>query len=144
MRLREKKGITGIDITISITLIAIFIALIATITFGIQKKSEDVQRDSDATLYAVQIIEEIKAKGFDILPDAGTHSIEGYDSGYILDSEGKETPYYQEVTVRDYTEIPGNEEKIKDLVKEVTVKVRYKSGSEEKQVELSTIISKES
>ncbi len=144
MRHKEEKGVTGIDITISITLIAIFIALIATITYNIQKKSDDLQKNSDATMYAVQIIEEIKAQGFAILPKKGTNTINGYEPGYILDSNGKETPYYQEVTVIDYTEIPGNEDKKAEILKQVTVKVRYMSGSEEKAVELSTIISKES
>ena len=145
MRLKNQKGVTGVDITIAITLIALFIALIAILTSNIQKKSEDVQKNSDATMYAVQIIEEIKSKGFEILPKKGTHEIEGYEPGYILDQNGKETPYYKEVSVLDYTEISEeNKDKVPEVLKQVTVKVRYKLGSEEKEVTLSTIISKES
>lgn len=145
MRHKKEKGVTGIDITIAVTLIAIFIALIAILTSNIQKKSEDIQKNSDATMYAVQIIEEIKTKGFEILPKKGTHTIEGYEPGYILDSNGKETPYYQEVTVQDYTELSEeNKDKVPEILKQVTVKIRYKLGSEEKEVTLSTIISKES
>ena len=119
MKLKAESGITGIDITVSIALISIFIALIATITYNIQKKSAD------------------------ILPVKGTNTIENYEPGYILDNEGKETPYYQEIQVLDYTELPGNESKVSEILKKVTVNVKYMSGSKEKTVELSTIISKE-
>ena len=143
MKLKAESGITGIDITVSITLISIFIALIATITYNIQKKSADIERLSEATMYAVELVEEIKSGGFDILPAKGTNTIENYEPGYILDNEGKETPYYQEIQVLDYTELPGNESKVSEILKKVTVNVKYMSGSKEKTVELSTIISKE-
>ena len=47
-------------------------------------------------------------------------------------------------TVIDYTDIDGNQDKTKDLVKKVTVKISYMFKAKEQSVELSTVLSKES
>lgn len=64
MRIKEEKGLTGIDIAISIVLITIFIALIANLIANINLNSEDTERKTIATSYAVQEIERIKAHGY--------------------------------------------------------------------------------
>ena len=79
--LKKEEGITGIDITIAIILITIFISIIATLFYNIQKTSTELERETIATSYAVEIIEEIKALGFGQLPnvDEGTNQITGYE-----------------------------------------------------------------
>lgn len=64
MHIKEEKGLTGIDISISIILITIFIALIANLIVNINSNSEDIERKTVATSYAVQEIEQIKALGY--------------------------------------------------------------------------------
>lgn len=64
MNIKEEKGLTGIDIAISIVLITIFIALIANLIANINLNSEDTKRKTIATSYAVQEIEQIKALGY--------------------------------------------------------------------------------
>ena len=64
MNVKEEKGLTGIDIAISIILITIFIALIANLISNIKIDSEDIKRKTIATSYAVQEIESIKAQGY--------------------------------------------------------------------------------
>lgn len=64
MHIKEEKGATGIDIAISVILITIFIALIANLISNINLNSEDTKRKTIATSYAVQEIENIKAKGY--------------------------------------------------------------------------------
>lgn len=143
MDIKSEKGITGMDIAISVIIITIFISLIAVLSFNIQKTQEDIKRRSEATSYAIEIIEELKLNGFSNLPEKGTNKIDGFEDGYILDEEGKTTPYYQEITVKDYSELEGNENKYAEIIKIITVKISYKSGSETESVEITTDITKE-
>lgn len=64
MHIKEEKGVAGIDIAISVILITIFIALIANLISNINLNSEDTKRKTIAASYAVQEIENIKAKGY--------------------------------------------------------------------------------
>ena len=146
MKLKEEKGIAGIDIALSVIVIAVFVSIIAVLMFNIQKNEEEIKRKSEATSYAIDILEEIKGQGFAILPSAGTNKITGYEDKYITeDGQEKATPYYQEVTVKDYSELEQNKDKDveAEVLKIVTVKVSYKSGKNTESVEISTVITKE-
>ena len=145
--LKNEKGVTGVDITIAIILITIFVAIIATLFFNIRRTSSDIERRTQATAYAVSIIEQIKANGFEALPTVsdGTNIITGYEDKYIQDN-GVDTPYYQTIRVEDYSEIiesTGEEEIQPDVVKKNTVTIAYKSGNENQEISLSTSMSKD-
>ncbi len=62
--IKEEKGITGIDIAISVVIITIFIAIIANLIANINVNNKDIERKTKATSYAVQEIEKIKAQGY--------------------------------------------------------------------------------
>lgn len=146
MKLKEEKGIAGIDIALSVIVIAVFVSIIAVLMFNIQRNEEEIKRKSEATSYAIDIIEEIKGQGFAILPATGTNKITGYEDKYITeDGQEKATPYYQEVTVKDYSELEQNKDKDveAEVLKIVTVKVSYISGKDNESVEISTVITKE-
>lgn len=64
MHIKEEKGLTGIDIAISIILLTIFIAMIGNLIANINLNSEDIERKTTATSYAVQEIEKIKSLGY--------------------------------------------------------------------------------
>lgn len=140
--LKEERGLTGIDITIAIIIITIFVAIITTLFYNIQKSSSEMERRTQATSYAIQLIEEIKAIGFNALPkvEDNTNIIPGYEDKYI-NYNGEDTPYYQEIRVEDYSEIETDKEIMPDIVKRVTVTISYKSGNEDKEISLSTLIS---
>ena len=140
--MRKQNGIAGIDIVIALIIITIFISLIAVLTFNIQRNNEEIKRKSEATSFAIDKIEEIKGKGFSSLPQAGKNTIDEYPDGYI-EQNGSSTPYYQEIRVQDYSELEGNEGREAEVVKIVTVKISYKSGNNDENVEISTAISKE-
>ena len=127
MNFKEEKGIAGIDIAIAVIVLAIFVSIISVLMFNIQKNDEEIKRKSEATSYAINIIE-------------------GYEDKYITE-EGQEkaTPYYQEVTVQDYSELEQNKDKDveAEVLKIVTVKVSYKSGKNTESVEISTVMTKE-
>lgn len=141
MNVKNEKGITGIDITLSVILIAIFIGILTTISYNIQNNEKQASRQAEALNYAIETIEEIKSLDFSELPTVGNSKITGFADGYITDSVGKATPYYRTVTVQDYNEINSNSES--EVVKRVTVEISYKYQNESKSITLSTIKGKE-
>ena len=133
MNLKNEKGATGIDITISVIVLVLFIGLIVSLMYGINKSSKDIERKTEATNYAISEIEKLKAEDFETLETKQT-------SGYIDD-----TPYYKTIKVIDYADLEENKGQNKEpgLVKKVTVEISYRSGKEDKKVELTTVLSKE-
>lgn len=133
MNFKNEKGATGIDIAISIIILALFIGLIASLMYGINKSSKDIERKTQATNYAISEIEKLKAENFETLETKQT-------SGYI-----DNTSYYKTIKVVDYADLEKNQGQNKEsgLIKIVTVEISYKSGKEDKKVELSTVLSKE-
>ena len=64
MVIKGEKGVTGIDIAISLIIITIFIAMIANLIANININNKDSERKTKAVSYAVQEIEKIKALGY--------------------------------------------------------------------------------
>ena len=132
MSIKDEKGLTGVDIAISLIIITIFIAMIANLIATTNLTSQDAQRKSIATSYAIQEIEKIKAKGY----------VSDYNSKGIT-SEEKFTGYHKKISIKDYVLIVNDTTKQKDVVKEITVEIWYKLGNKEKNVKISTYIAKE-
>ena len=134
-KLKEEKGITGIDIIVSVIIITMFVAIIAIIFSNITSNSKGIDRKTEATYKAISLIEEIK--------NAGIENVDKFidaEGSSILDEEKNPTPYTKKVTVIDYTEMEGNEDKIPGIVKKVTVEVSYQNGGKTEKVELSTLL----
>ena len=134
-KLREEKGITGIDIVVSVIIITMFVALIAIIFANITSNSQGINRKTEATHKAISLIEEIK--------NAGIENVDKFidtEGSSILDEKNNPTPYTKKVNVVDYTELEGNEEKVPGIVKKVTLQVSYKNGNKIETVELSTLL----
>ena len=98
---------------------------------------KEVERRSEAVNIAVSEIEQIKINGFSQLIDGNDISCEKKAV------DGKDG-YYKTITVEDYADVNTNETKQRDVVKRVKVKITYKFKNQEQNVELSTILSKES
>lgn len=143
MNIKNEKGITTIDITLSVILIAIFIAILTTLSYKIQDNSKQASRRAEALHYAIETIEKVKALSFSELPTAGTNKITGLEDGYIKNSSGENTPYYRTVTVQDYTELEGKSEAEAEIVKRVTVEISYKYENKNKTITLSAIKTKQ-
>lgn len=141
MNVKNEKGITGIDITLSVILITIFIGILTTISHNIENNVKQVNRQAEALDYAITSIEELKALDFSQLPTVGNRKITGFEDGYITDSQGKATPYYKTTTVQDYKEINASAEA--EVVKKVTVEILYKFQNKNKSITLSAIKVKE-
>lgn len=142
MNIRSQKGYTGVDIAISVIVITIFISLIAVLIYKFNSSSDELEIKSKATEIAIDEIEKIKQKGFKQYENQKSGEIESDVS--VTNSEGVEIEgFYKTILVEDYTDIAENENKLSNLVKRVTVTISYMYKGEEKEIKLSTILSKE-
>ena len=89
MKIKQEKGITGIDITISVILIAIFVGIITTLTYQIQTTSTQIKRRAEAMTYAIETVETIKSYGFGILPEVGSNKIDTSTDEVLTESINK-------------------------------------------------------
>lgn len=132
MNIRSEKGITNIDITVSIILITIFVTIIGTLAYNINSNTIAMERRTEAIDYAINEIEKLKAVNIDELEDME------------VDENIGDTGYYKKITVTDYADFEKNQGKaiVRDLVKQVKVEISYMQGKETMTVDLSTIITK--
>lgn len=144
MELRKQEGFTGIDISIAIIILFIFVSIIATLSYQMNSAYKEIERRGRAIEIAVEEIEKIKNDGFEKYQGLYATSITDNEGNDLVNQEieGKQG-YTKTIIIKDYTEIAGNEDKIKDAVKKATVKIAYQSKGEEQTVELSTILSKD-
>ena len=145
MNLSSEKGITIIDIILSVILISIFITIITVISGNIEKSNSNIQRDNEALYYAVDTIETVKGIDFTILPKLGTQKIQNIpklSDGYTMDEDGENTPYYRTVTVQDYTETEEGKGKEPEILKKITVEIQYRQDNKDRKITLSTIKTK--
>ena len=142
MKIQSEKGFTGIDISVSVVIIFMFITIIAMLIYRVNSTSREIELRSDATYIAINEIEQVKNDGIGkyigISQKNGNNVV--YENEEVSGNEG----FYKTITVIDYTDLDGNENEISDIVKKVTVKISYMFNAKEQSVEISTILSKES
>lgn len=143
MNLKNEKGITGIDISIAVVVIFIFVSIIAVILANIKNTSKELDRKSEALYIAINEIENVKNQGFSKYESLNKNSTQDMDGNNLVNQPTGTEGFYKTISVLDYTDIEGNEDKIPNLVKKVTVKISYMYNGTEENVELSTILSKE-
>lgn len=156
-RLKKNKGFTGIDISISVIIILIFIPTIFGIVYNIQKTNESVQRKTNAVGIATNIIEIIKKESYDDISEDESGKLnqdllnkyakstsnsaitedEGYNGFLYYSCVGEKNEHYViQVGIKNY--YPSETEK-EDLIKQINVKVFYPYGSKLKNVEIGTV-----
>lgn len=141
MHIREEKGLTGIDIAISIVILTIFISFIGNLIINIKLNSKDAERKAIATSYAVQEIEKRKSEGYiESYEDKGIENEDILEEIDITDSDGNFLGYHKKTTIKDYVLIKNDNTKQKNLLKEITVEISYKLGNKYKSVSLSTYV----
>lgn len=142
--IKDEKGLTGVDIAISLVIVTMFVAIIANLIANINLDTEKMDRKSKALAYAVQEIETRRATGY----------IEKYN-GMGTSKEGETlkeediynnsefTGYHKVVSIKDDILVENSCTKTADTTKQITVEVFYKLGNKEESIKISTYISKE-
>lgn len=144
MNVRQEKGISGIDITISILMLTIFVTLITNISIGLDKNTKIMQRKTQAISYAIDLAEQQKRIGYqENLKDKGLTGKEIIEEKDIYDENKKITGFYQTIYVQDYISFTGNETKQKNQVKKITVEISFKVGNQIEKVSLEILLAKE-
>lgn len=142
--MKSERGFTAIDVSIAIILIFIFVSILAVLFFQYNNSSQELERKSQATYYAISEIEQIKNSNFDEYIGMGITQIDTIEEGNIqVENESgniEDTEYYKTITVEDYS-LTRPEKKI-DYVKTIKVQISYKFNNKTQTVELSTVKTK--
>ncbi len=146
-KLKCEKGITNADIVIAVILVTLFIGLLATMTNMIQRDAKKTQREEQAMSYAIELIELAKSQDFSVYPKLGSQKIQDVEElqdGYIVDkNHNTPTPFYKTITVQDISEFSAHIDKQPEIMKKITVTISYQQDNEEKNVTLTTYVTKE-
>ena len=154
MKIRSENGFTGVDISIAVIIILIFVSLVAVLIAQVNSTGKEISLRSDATYIAINEIEKIEQDGI----DAYIGKSEANGNNVICENQKieNEEGFYKTITVLDYADIANTQQEnteenenqenniMPDVVKKVTVKISYVFQTEEQSIELSTIVSKES
>lgn len=132
MSIRKDSGFTGIDVSISLIVIMIFIGTITTILYNFQVKSKQIDRKSQATEIMIEILEFAKSANFEDLneeylnnfKDTNYSSLKGYTINISCQND------------KDILEMETNIEEIK--AKKVTVNISYLVKNETKNLSIYT------
>ena len=122
-RLKNNKGITGIDLTISIIVLTIFAGLIVGLMVNNYNVAIEIQKGANAMSYATMILEKAYEKV----------------TNNFVQELGDEISINSDYTVN----LEVNQADDKDYVKRVTVKVTYTVNNEEKSLEIRKLKIKE-
>lgn len=150
--LKEQKGFAASDALIAVLIITLFAGLIATISYNIYLSNSSIKRMSKATSYIVDVFEYVDKSYYD---DVTKDSLINYfnekyyqetnpevKAKLIGGTEEINTPFKVEIGVEKYNEQEGNTDKL-DLVKEVTMTVRYELGNKPQEITMKHTKSRE-
>lgn len=151
MNIKNNKGITLVDISISIMIIFLFSSLITGLVYNYSISTKAVQRKAEATQYAITVIEKLKQIGYDSVEEElgelnknsdGSYTI-SIDNQIFKDEISQKDGYKVTIQLQKYSETQENIGKeIQDAIIISTVTVEYKVGTD-KNVELRTLLVKE-
>lgn len=156
MNFRKNNGFTGIDISITMIIILIFIPTVFGIVYNIQKTNVSIKRESKAVSIAVDVLEIAKAEEYQnvnlesssfLTNLSKNYSASTYTNPETEDSNyeyiyyamtGEENEHYQiQIGLQNY--YPSSTEQ-EDLIKKIKVTVFYPVGNTIKNIDISTIL----
>lgn len=154
--LKKNGGFTGIDVSISMIIILIFIPTVFGVVYNIQKTNANIKRQSNAVSIASRILETVKTERYSdisvsesllasdisrIYKSSEYKNTEKEENGYsymYYSTTGDENEHYQiQVGIKNYYPTETENE---DLVKLVKVRVFYPVGDKIKDIDISTVV----
>lgn len=133
MKIKNQKGFTGIDVSISILIIIVFIGLITGLFYNLATTSARVERKTRATNLAIEIIEALKVTNFNnlISTEENQMTIEELNN---LTSKEINIPngYSYKILIEDYQD--------SGVVKTLKVEITYKQGKSNENVSIETLV----
>ena len=150
MKLRDNKGITGVDISVSLIIIVLFVGIISSLLYNFVISSRNIDRKGTATDIAIQVIENIKQMDYeDIREDSNGGITVDYINTYFREKTGNQenkidvkTGYDTIINIKNYKEEVGDNS-LQDVLKIVKVTVSYSIGNRQQSIDIGTTITKE-
>ena len=155
--LKKENGIAASDALIAVLIITLFTGIIASLLYNIYLSNASLKRMSKANGYIVDVFEYIDKIYYDevsednlisyfnekyyykedgVTPNEQAEVMGGKDEGEI------NTPFKAMINIQKYNQTEGNTEKL-DLVKEITMTVKYKLGNKDQEIEVKRIKARE-
>lgn len=150
MKIKNNKGFVGVDATIAIIILLIFIPTISAMIYNINKENKSIERKSQALNFAVNVMETTKKIELQdlSLEKIETEIINYYNEGVIISNTeltdgiiniAKDNINYNlTITIQDYSEINNTVDE--NRAKWVKVVVTYLVGGNEQNIELATVV----
>lgn len=157
MNLKNNKGFTGIDVSVALVIFVLFTGIIASLIYNFGVKSKEIDRRAEATNISIQALEGAKQLNYDDIVEGNANSkvtINTDDTTEVpVNIVAKQTDatagftdlqngYNIRIEVEKYNERDGKSD-LEDLIKIITVTVKYTVGNEEQTVDISTTVTKE-
>lgn len=143
MKLKENKGFTGIDISVSIIIIIITISIIATMMYNLYLSGAGIKRNVIATDYAINILETIEQAAYQEVTFNNTEDEQlklKKKLDELLKKESKiENNIYKsnvnnfdiEIIIERYSDRFNNSQNQKqDYIKIITLNIKYNLGKD--------------
>ncbi len=125
--LYNNKGITGIDLTLSVIVLTTFAGIIIGLMVNNYRTSLEIQKSANAMSYATMILEKVDEKSYEKVTDDFLSTISGEIS---MDSDYDISFNVSQLDDSDY-------------VKKVTIKVSYAVNNQRKDINISKLKIKE-
>ena len=126
--LLDNKGVTGIDLAISLIIIAIFSGVIAMLMANMYRTSIEIQRSANAMAYATIVLEKVDEKSFEEIEDDFVEKLKSSGEFSMDDS----------YSINFSTDILEE-----NLFKKIVVKINYEIGGEQKSIAINKLKIKE-
>lgn len=146
-KLKKEQGITAVDTMIAIMIMALFVGLLASVSYNIYLTNSAIKRNSQAIEYIVDVFEYIEKSDYDKVTEKNL--IDYFNDKYSADNNSKvkargsqeeriNKPFEVIISVINYNSTEGNTDKL-DVVKEINIKVNYTLGNKEQQIEMKRL-----
>lgn len=155
--LKKQNGFAASDALIAILIITLFTGIIASLLYNIYLSNASLKRMSKANGYIVDVFEYIDKVYYDKVSENelityfnnkyyyqadGTTPNEDAEIIAVNDDGAISTPFKAIISVQKYNELEGNKDKL-DLLKEITMTVKYKLGNKEQEITVKRIKERE-
>lgn len=131
MKIKDKKGLAGVDVIIAIIAITIFSTLIISLMYNNTMENVKLRKETLATIYLTEIFENIGIENYENITE---------ENIYNLVPQEAVNDYQVEITIlSDFENITNNE----DIMKKITVNMSYAVGNKSYSCSMQRIKIKE-
>lgn len=153
---KKNNGFTGVDISISIIVILIFVPTIFGVAYNIQKTNAGIERKTNAVNIATDVLEIVKSEQYSDITVSNSKLVtdlnnkytkssykntekeeDGYNYIYYSTKGSNNESYQIQLGIKNY--YPSSS-KTEDYVKEIKVRVFYFFGNSVKDIDIGIVV----